>query len=189
MSTRLHSLQVALPEAVAVAEGTLRTGMRKTAVSGPVFLGLRALDGDGCADLEHHGLEEQAVCVMPRKHYAFWREELGLSEQEFPLGSFGDNFTVDGQTEEDIRIGDRWRIGEAEVEVTMPRAPCSTLNRVWGNRQFAAIMGRRGITGWYLRVLRPGMVEAGVEMELLERDPEAPTVAEAWRRGKEDSGG
>lgn len=188
MRARLLSLQVSLPCEVVTAEGPLRTGLRKSPVSGPLHLGPRALDGDGCADLIHHGLEDQAVCVMPVEHYGFWRGELGLDEVGFPFGSFGENFTVEGQTEQDLYLGDRWRIGEAEVEVTKPRVPCATLNRVWGHRRFAALMGRKALTGWYLRVLKPGPVEAGQVMELLWRDPSAITVEEAWKRGKKGEG-
>lgn len=182
MRARLHSLQVSLPVEVETAAGNLRTGLRKSAVQGPILLGPRALEGDGCGDLSCHGLEDQAVCVLPLEHYAFWREELRLDADAFPCGSFGDNFTVSGQAEADVHLGDRWRVGEAEVEVTKPRAPCSTLNKVWGHVTLAALMGRRGMTGWYLRVLRPGQVEAGQPMELLWRDADALSVAQAWDR-------
>jgi MOSC domain-containing protein YiiM len=121
------------------------------------------------------------VCVFPQEHYRWWREHLGLSAEHFPYGSFGENFTVEGQTEESAYIGDRYRIGTAVVELTKPRQPCSTLNKVWGEPQLAAQMGRRGLTGWYLRVLEPGEVQAGDLFQLLERSALAPTVADAWK--------
>lgn len=189
METRIHSIQVAEPVEVKTAAGPLRTAMCKKPVMGEVALGLRALAGDGCADLVHHALVDQAVCVMPLEHYAWWRETLEREEASFPLGSFGDNFTVTGMTEDTVRVGDVWRVGNAEVEVTKPRHPCSTLNKVWSRKDFAALMGRHGITGWYLQVLQPGVVAAGAGIHLVKSDPTAPTIAEAWalKRGKAPS--
>lgn len=183
---KLHGLQVAEPTMVETADGPLRTALCKRSVLDAVFLGQRALEGDGCADLVHHGLEDQAVCVMPLQHYAWWREELQREQGSFPLGSFGDNFTVTGMSEEDVHVGDVWSIGDAEIVVTKPRQPCSTLNKVWGRKDFAALMGRRGLTGWYLQVQKPGLVTAGDGITLLHRDPVAPTIAQAWdaQRGK-----
>jgi len=177
----LLSVQVALPAKLSTAAGELRTAMRKCEVTGPVALGLRALAGDGCADLRHHGLEDQAVCVYPAAHYAAWREWLGKSAAAFPYGSLGENFTVAGQSEELVHVGDRYRIGTAEVEVTKPRAPCATLNKVWERSEFAARMGRLDQTGWYLRVLVAGTVAAGQPWELLARDESAPTIAASWQ--------
>lgn len=186
MNARIHGIQVALPTVVETSSGPLRTAMCKRPVVGPVELGAEALAGDGCADLKHHGHEDQAVCVMPIEHYAFWRARLGHTEDSFPCGSFGDNFTVSGLLETDIREGDLWRIGTAEVEVTKPRQPCSTLNKVWDAKDFVAVMGREGNTGWYLRVRKEGIVTAGDAIELLHSDPSAPTIAAMWaaKRGK-----
>ncbi|PCJ53421.1 MAG: hypothetical protein COA70_08980 [Planctomycetota bacterium] len=154
--------------------------MRKHPLLQPTMLGLRVLEGDGCADLVHHALEDQAICVMPVIHYPWWQEQLSLSPEEFPWGSFGENFAVAGQDESNVHIGDVYRIGEAEVEVTKPRVPCSTLNKVWGRNDMVALMGREGLTGWYLRVLKAGMVAANQELELLQRKPEALTVLQTW---------
>jgi MOSC domain-containing protein YiiM len=177
----LLSVQVALPCEVQTSHGPLRTGLVKQSVQVPVRLGRRALAGDGCADLLRHGLEDQAVCVYPAAHYPQWREFFGFGAEHFPHGSFGENFTVAGQVEESARVGDRYRVGTAVVEVTKPRRPCATLNEVWGEPRLAAQMGRRGLTGWYLRVLEVGIVQAGDAFELLRRDADAPTVADAWR--------
>ena len=177
----LLSVQVALPREVQTANGPLRTGMVKLAVAGPIQVGLRALAGDGCADLVHHGLEDQSVCVYPAEHYAWWREYLQRDAVGLPYGSFGENFTVAGQLEQSAYVGDRYRIGSAIVEITKPRRPCSTLNKVWGDSQMVAQMGRRALTGWYLRVLQVGTVQAGDLCELLERQLDAPNICDAWR--------
>lgn len=178
----LLSVQVAIPCEVQTASGPLRTGLVKQPVAGEIHLGLRALDGDGCADLVHHALEDQAVCVYPAAHYAWWREFLQLDETNLPHGSFGENFTIAGQVEENAYVGDRYRVGSAVVEITKPRQPCSTLNQVWGVARMAAQMGRRNLTGWYLRVLEEGTLKAGAPFELLKRHADAPTVLEAWRK-------
>jgi len=188
MPATLLSLLAAMPSEIPTPGGLLRTGMCKQGLLQPTMLGLRALEGDGCEDEVHHGLEDQAVCVMPVKHYSWWRGQLNFSASHFPLGSFGENFAVEGQDESNVYVGDIYRIGEAEVEVTKPRVPCSTLNKVWGCKDMVALMGREGITGWYLRVLKAGMVASGQEFELLERQPHALTVLQTWetkyRKGK-----
>lgn len=189
MPATLLALLAALPTEIETPGGPLRTGMRKQPLLQPTKLGIRALEGDGCEDLVHHGLEDQAVCVMSVKHYAWWREELGLEEAAFPFGSFGENFVVEGQDESTVLVGSIYRIGDAEVEVTKPRVPCSTLNKVWGRNDMAALMGRNGLTGWYLRVLKPGMVAAGQKLELLKASPDGVSVLDTWktkyRSGKE----
>ncbi len=176
----LLSVQVGMPCEVQTADGPLRTGLVKQPVSGQVFLGARALDGDGCADLVHHGLEDQGVCVYPAEHYLWWREFLQLDEVNFPFGSFGENFTVAGQVEASAYVGDRYRVGTAMVEITKPRRPCATLNKVWGVNQIAAQMGRQDKIGWYLRVLETGKVQAGDSFELLDRDAGAVNIVDAW---------
>lgn len=181
MPATLLALLAAMPSEIETPGGPLRTGMRKQTLLQPTQLGLRALEGDGCEDLVHHGLEDQAVCVMPEQHYAWWRKELELSAEDFPLGSFGENFVVEGQNETTVLVGSIYRIGEAEVEVTKPRFPCSTLNRVWGRKDMAALMGRNGLTGWYFRVLRPGLVTSGQELELLQEAPDGLSVLDTWK--------
>lgn len=180
MPATLLAVLAALPTEMETPGGWLRTGLRKQPLWKPTALGPRALEGDGCEDLVHHGLEDQAVCVMPVKHYPWWWAELQRDSDSFPFGSFGENFAVEGQDETTVLIGDVYRIGEAEVEVTKPRVPCSTLNKVWGRNDMAALMGRQGLTGWYLRVLKPGMVAAGQEFELLHRSPKGLSVLETW---------
>ena len=181
MPATLTALLAAMPSEIQTPDGLLRTGMRKQPLLQPSMLGLRALEGDGCADVVHHALEDQAVCVMPIKHYPWWRGQLALSAEQFPLGSFGENFAVEGQDESSVHLGDIYRIGEAEVEVTKPRVPCSTLNKVWGRKDMVALMGREGLTGWYLRVLKAGLVAAHQPLELVHRQPDPPSVLQSWQ--------
>ena len=180
MSLRTVSVQVGQPTDRPTAEGPLRTAMVKDRVAGPIQLGTRALEGDGCANLKYHGHEDQASCVYPAEHFPRLAEALSLPP--FPHGAFGDNFTVTGGDEQSVRVGEVDRVGTALVEVTKPREPCSTLNAVWGCAQLAAQIGRRGWTGWYLRVLEPGTVQEGDAWTLERAAAEgAPSIAEVWQ--------
>jgi MOSC domain-containing protein YiiM len=180
MGLRTLSIQVALPTEVATSDGPLVTGMLKQAVEGPIELGPRALVGDGCAHTKYHGHEDQAACVYVAKHLSDLAAELDLPQLR--PGSFGDNFTVEGGDEDSVRVGEVYRVGTALVEITKPREPCHLLNEVNGCNKIAAVLGRSARTGWYLRVLEPGTVQAGDAWQL-ERSAteEAPTIAEAWR--------
>lgn len=185
MAIRTLSIQVGLPTEVESADGPFRTAILKQQVQGPIELRPRALAGDGCGDLKHHGHEDQAVCVYPAQHFTMLAEV--LERDSFPHGGFGDNFTVEGANENEVRVGEIYRVGTARVEVTKPREPCSTLNRAWGCPQLAAAIGRSGATGWYLRVIEPGIVQAGDCWALEQAAPEgAPTIAEVWQAKRGD---
>lgn len=177
---RTLSIQVGLPTEVDSEQGPFRTAILKQMVEGAVELGMRSLAGDGCADLKYHGHEDQAVCVYPAQHFAMLAAE--LDREPFPAGGFGDNFTVEGADESSVRVGEVYRVGTALVEVTKPREPCGTLNRAWACSKLAAAIGRSGATGWYLRVLEPGTVQAGDTWQLERAAAEgAPTIAEVWQ--------
>lgn len=165
---KLISIQVGLPREVSWRGGSVTTGIFKELVAGPVMLRTLNLDGDRQADLSVHGGLSKAVYAYPVEHYKYWRQE--LPEMELPLGMFGENFTTEGLLEGEVNIGDRFRIGGAEVVVTEPRLPCSKLAVKFGRtdilRRF--LLSRR--TGFYFAVLREGMVEAGDAIEPLGRD-------------------
>lgn len=178
----LHSLQVGLPQrlgeggAADPMDRPWRTGFFKEPVAGPVWLGPTALDGDGQADLRHHGGPDKAVCVYPLGRYPYWRERL---DRALPCGAFGENWTVGGQDEGDVCLGDVYAVGEALVEVSQPRSPCWKLARRWRVERLALWFQETGYTGWYLRVLHPGYVEAGQPVELRERPHPEWTVLRA----------
>lgn len=176
----LHSVQASSVVALSRPSGDFQTALCKQPVAGRIWLGPRGLEGDECADLRYHGHEDQAICVYPMEHYPAWRDWLGKDAEAFPYGSFGENFTVAGLLEAEVYAGDQVRIGEALAEVTKPRVPCATLNKVWERRDFAAHMGREGWTGWYLRVLTPGHVAAGDSWELVSREEGASSMAALW---------
>ena len=122
---QLISVNVALPKVVQHKRKTVLTGIFKKPVEGRVMLRKLNLDGDGQGDLTVHGGEHQAVYVYPFEHYDYWQEKLG--RKDLTCGQFGENFTTLGLLEEQIHIGDIFRVGGAMVQVTQPRVPCYKL--------------------------------------------------------------
>jgi MOSC domain-containing protein YiiM len=176
---KLLSIQVGLPREVRWQRRTVSTGFFKEPVAGPVMLRRLNLDGDRQADLSVHGGPHKAVYVYPGEHYGPWRAE--LPEVELPWGSFGENFTTEGLLEDEVHIGDRFRIGEAEVVVTQPRTPCFKLGIRFGDPEMVSRFLESRRSGFYLAVLREGRLEAGDAVELLGREPNLVTVADINR--------
>lgn len=178
MTVVLRSINVGLPRTIdTAAEDRWTTGMFKTPVTGSVQLGPANLAGDGQADLENHGGPDKAVNVYCAEHYPFWEAELGIG----PLlpGAFGENFTLTGLLEPGACIGDIWQVGTARLQVSQPRQPCWKLARRWQREDLAFRVQQSGRTGWYLRVLVPGAVQAGDHVELVERPHPQWTIATA----------
>jgi MOSC domain-containing protein YiiM len=155
---RLVSVQTGRPRTVAAADPWI-TSIFKTPVEGRVRLRPMNLDGDEQADLTVHGGVDKAICVYSADHYAAWQHELDLPA--FGPGAFGENFTVTGLSEGDVSIGDRWTVGDAVVEVSQPRSPCWKIGRRWERLDLPKRVIESRRTGWYLRVVGEGAVEAG----------------------------
>ncbi|EMI19851.1 MOSC domain containing protein [Rhodopirellula maiorica SM1] len=155
------------------------SGFLKKSVSDPLWLRSTNLEGDGQADLEHHGGPHKAVCVYPADHYPEWQTTLQIPDLTW--GSFGENFTIADLTESDVCIGDVWSVGPATVEVSQPRQPCWKLARRWDIKTLALQVQQTGRTGWYFRVLVEGIVQQGMKITLVERPEPQWTVAEANR--------
>ena len=181
---KILSIQVGLPKTLGETETadstdkSWMTGIFKTAVCGPVWLGKLNLYGDAQADLSVHGGPHKAVNVYPSEHYAYWKQELHLPEML--NGAFGENFTTGGLLEDEVCIGDVFRAGEAIVQVSQPRQPCWKLERRWGINDLVMRVKQTGMTGWYFRVLQEGYVEAGNTLVLVERPFPQWTVATAY---------
>jgi len=173
-SRKLLSVNVALPHTVEINGQPVRTGIFKAPVAGPVWLGRLTLAGDGQADLTVHGGEYQAAYIYPAEHYSHWEKVVGAPK--FPPGMFGENFTVSGLLEDGVCIGDVWRIGQAQVQVTMPRVPCFKFGHKIGRPTILKEFLHSGRSGFYHRVLTEGTVTAGDPIELLERHPIGVTV-------------
>jgi MOSC domain-containing protein YiiM len=155
------------------------TASFKHAFEGPVWLGETNLAGDEQADLRVHGGPDKAVCAYPATHYPYWRRELGLSDDEFAYGAFGENWTLSSVAEPEVCIGDVLTVGGARVQVSQPRGPCWKLARRWGVKDLAVRVQERGYTGWYFRVLDEGEVAAGMPLVLVDRPYPQWTVARA----------
>ena len=166
---------------------TVPSGIRKHLVEAPtVHVGVVNIDGDGQADLENHGGVDKAVYSYSLDHIPAWVAEIGYGAGlESP---FGENLSVRGLTEEDVHIGDRWRWGDAVLEVAQPRWPCFKLGLRAGIRGLPALLIESERSGWYARVVTTGEAPTSGRLERIHRAPGAPTVREAFRaaRGKLD---
>ncbi len=134
------------------------------------------LDGDRQADLTVHGGVDKAVYAYPQEHYTYWQQE--LPGAELPWGAFGENLTVAGLLETEINIGDRFRIGSAEVMVTQPRFPCFKLNLKFGRDDLAKRFLDSRLSGIYFSVVQAGSVGGGDAIELVSRDEHNISVAD-----------
>ena len=176
---RVISVNVGMPRPVEWNGRRVMTGIFKEPVSGPVRMRRLNLDGDRQADLSVHGGPDKAVYVYPSEHYPFWRGE--LPDHELAWGAFGENLTSEGWWEDEVYIGDRFRIGTAEAVVTQPRMPCFKLGIRFGRDDVIPRFLESGRPGFYLRVLQEGEVAAGDAMERVAEDPRRVTVVDIVR--------
>lgn len=173
---RLLSVNVGLPCEIAWQGKTVRTAIWKRPVSGRVLARRLNLEGDRQGDLEGHGGEHRAVMVYQIEAYRYWEHQLGRNDFEF--GQFGENFTVEGLGDDEVCIGDRYRIGTAVFEVTQPRVTCYRLGIRMNNPQMAALLVAHRRPGFYCRVITEGEVGAGDEIEKVVDGPGKISVAE-----------
>ncbi len=175
---QLISVNVSLPKEIHYKGESVTTGIFKEPVPGRVMLRELNLDGDGQADLTVHGGVHQAVYAYPMEHYDYWRQKLGRDDLAF--GQFGENFTVAGMLEDQVHIGDLFRVGGAAVQVTQPRVPCYKLAIKMNLPRFPKLFMASARTGFYLRVLQEGEVGAGDVIERIGDDPDKMTVQEIF---------
>lgn len=150
------------------------TGIYKEPIPGRVRVRRHNVDGDAQADLTVHGGEFKAVYAYPFEHYASWERELGRTS--FAPGTFGENLTVAGATEEMVYIGDVVRIGTTVLQVTHPRMPCFKLAYKFGRKEFIKEFLLSGRSGYYLRIVEEGELGAGDAIQFIRRDPQRVTV-------------
>lgn len=174
---KLLSVNVGLPREIAWQAKVVRTAIWKYPVAGRVFARSLNLDGDGQADLKGHGGEHRAIMVYQIEAYRYWERVLGRNDFEY--GQFGENFTVEGLADDEVCIGDRYRIGSAVFEVTQPRVTCYRLGIRMANPQMAALLVSHKKPGFYCRVITEGEVGAGDEIQKLADGPGRISVAEA----------
>jgi ferredoxin-NADP reductase/MOSC domain-containing protein YiiM len=173
---RLLSVNVGLPRDIAWRGKTVHTAVWKTPVHGRRMVRRLNIDGDGQGDLVGHGGEHRAVYVYQIDSYRYWQSQLGRND--FTYGQFGENFTVDGLSDREVCVGDRYRIGVALFEVTQPRVTCYRVGIRMDEPRMAALLTAHGRPGFYFRVLEEGDVEAGDEILRVAFGPERMSVFE-----------
>ncbi len=181
-------MNVSLPRDVGYKGGIVSTAIFKEPVAGRVRVRAVGLEGDAVGDPRVHGAPLKAVYGYPAEHYAFWRRE--FPDMELPWGMFGENLTTEGLLEADVRVGDRFRVGTAVLEVTKPRFPCFKLGIRFGREDILDRFLHSGRSGFYFTVVREGEVVAGDAIERVDRAGHGPTIADVARaRIEEEAAG
>jgi MOSC domain-containing protein YiiM len=176
VTAHLLSVNVGLPRDIASRGKTVHTAIWKTPVQGRHMVRRLNIDGDGQGDLAGHGGEQRAVFVYQIDSYHYWQSQLGRND--FTYGQFGENFTVDGLSDQEVCIGDRYRVSSALFEVTQPRVTCYRVGIRMNEPQMAALLVAHGRPGFYFRVLEEGEVEAGDEIVQVAAASERMTISE-----------
>lgn len=175
---KIISINIASPERVSLDGGPKkhRSGIFKTPVSKPIFLDCLGFEGDGVGDLKMHGGEDKALCAYCVDHFPYWNEKL---QRKISPGSFGENLSLLGMPETAINIGDIFEVGAAQIQVSQPREPCHKLNKVFNDQSMACSVKKSGFSGYYLRVLKAGMVETGSLLKRVHKDPNEFSIEKA----------
>lgn len=177
---QLVSVNVGKPRTVTWHDREVSTGIFKEPVTGPVQVRTLNLEGDGQADLRVHGGTEKAVYVYAAEHYDFWKN--ALPGTELSHGAFGENLTIEGLPGEDeVSVGDVYRIGTALFMVTQPRMPCYKLGiRFSDDTMVKRFLDARRM-GFYFSVLQEGELQTGDEVMLVDRHPQRLSITETTR--------
>lgn len=176
---KLVSINVGVPRELVEKGKAVTTSIFKEPIEGRVVVRRLNLDGDRQADLSVHGGVNKAVYAYPSEHYEYWR--MVLPRVSLRWGMFGENFTTEGLLDDAVRVGDRFRIGSAEVVVTQPRLPCYKLGIRFGRADMVKRFMASGRTGFYFAVLKEGEVGAGDPIELISREEGSVTIVEMVR--------
>ncbi len=181
---RVDSVNVGRPKLLLINGQPNKTGIDKQPTDGPVELRDDAVAGDAVVDREYHGGYDKAVYAYASEDYAWWSGELG---RELGPGAFGENLTTSGIAIAEARIGERWRVGNALLEVSEPRQPCSTLGAKMGDQRFVRRFAKALRLGTYMRIIEPGVVGAGDAIDVVDRPDHEVTVGLLGRVLFEDS--
>lgn len=169
----LRNLSIGLPRVMKYGNNEkMNTGICKQTTE-EAFLKKEGFLGDGVADLRYHGGPDRAVCVYPYEHYLLWEKEF---RQPLPPSNFGENITVTNMLEKDVHIGDIFSLGEAVIQVTQGRVPCSTITKRTSNPFLLKRMVQTGFTGYLCRVLEEGKVRKDSQIKRLETNPKQVTI-------------
>jgi len=170
------SVNVGTPKAVLMGGRTVLTSIFKSPVEGRVAVRRHNIAGDKQADLTVHGGPYKAVYCYPAEHYRFWTEQ--LPDMELAPGIFGENLTTEGLVEEQVYVGDQFRVGSAVLQVTQPRMPCFKLGIRFGRLDMVKRFWRSQRSGFYFSIVEEGDVAAGDPIERTVRAPDGISVAD-----------
>ncbi|BDI07188.1 MOSC domain-containing protein [Sphaerotilus microaerophilus] len=188
---RLCAVNLGTVRRLPVAGRTVMSAYGKRAVAGPIAVGPLGLAGDEQADLTVHGGLAKALYAYPAEHYPFWEQarrdagvtaeaDAGLLAAALPSGALGENLTLEGLRESEVWVGDRLLLPDCELVVSEPRQPCYKFVAVMGFARAAKAMAESGFCGFYLRVARPGTLEAG-QAFTLQPGPREVRIDQAFR--------
>ncbi|QUW22958.1 MOSC domain-containing protein [Sporosarcina sp. Marseille-Q4063] len=170
---KIHNLSIGIPQKMIYENGKeMNTGICKESVN-DAFLTKDGFQGDGVANLLFHGGSDRAVCIYPYEHYKLWESEFKTT---LPASTFGENLTVMNMLEKDVHIGDIFQVGEAVIQVTQSRIPCSTITKRTKLPLLLKRMVETGYTGYLCRVLEEGLVRKDSQITLLKQHREGLSV-------------
>jgi MOSC domain-containing protein YiiM len=181
VASRVESVNIAVPGTLWARGHDVPTGIFKEPAAGRVRVGALGLEGDVQVDKRYHGGPEQALYAFSSEHAAFWQQTIPR-EDGYPPGFFGENLTTSGLLEEDVAVGDVYRIGTALVRVTKPRVPCFKIGLRAGSARFLKTFLASARIGFYLAVPEPGEIGAGDPIERVERPAGAMRMSELIRQ-------
>lgn len=173
---RIKALNVSKPKTIVYKGEKVRTGIYKVSIAEPRMVRKFNIDGDEQADLSVHGGMDKAVYAFPAEHYAFYQD--CLNQDSYEPGQFGENLTTEGLLESNVRVGDRFRVGDVLFEVSQPRSPCYKFAIKMGAVEALSLCINSAKTGFYLRVLVEGLIQSGDHIEVDYVNVSAPTVEE-----------
>ena len=164
----IHTLAVGMPKELHYGNGrSMITSIEKREVH-EVYLATQGFEGDDVADLKHHGGPDRAVCLYPMEHYIQWEKEF---DKKLPIAAFGENLTVTNMLEVDVCIGDVYKVGDAIIQITQGRIPCSTIDKYTEANTLLKRLIETGYTGYLARVLDEGTIRIDSTIEIVERHP------------------
>lgn len=175
---KVISTNIAKPTTIEWQGQQVETGIYKYAVQNPIFLGFEDVANDHVIDRRYHGGSDKACYMYSSDHYPFWQNK--YPNQDWKWGMFGENLTVSGLNESEIRIGDRFQIGDAVVQVTQPRQPCFKLGVRFGDQSVVSDFWTLPFPGVYVRVLLQSEVKTGDEIIRIESNPESLSVSQVF---------
>jgi MOSC domain-containing protein YiiM len=170
------SLQIGMPSLIAHGSKDVLSGIFKEPTDEACYAGASGIEGDGQGDIINHGGPDKAVCAYFANRYPYWEKQFG---RPFEPGAFGENVTISDWSEEELNIGDIVQAGDAVLQVSQPRQPCFKLGIRNELPELPMLVQETGYSGFYFRVLKPGILQKGQKLTLLERHPAGMSIMEA----------